>query len=551
MNTSAAFDFRLLLGGEVLRRARASSGWWWRVLVASLAVNLLVLTPTLYMLQLYERVLYSMNHLTLAMVSLLAAVLLVGMGMADRWRGIWLDRAAASLQQRLQGALFLAGWRAASQGEVSVGSNRLRDLAVLRQYLAGPGATAFLDLPWTPVYLALTWVLHPWLGVALLCFLVLQCLLAWKGHALSVPAATAVQDSAAEEARHARRQFQQADTVAALGMFPGLRARWLQRHLHALCTSQRTQALSNRLAAISKSLRYVQQSAALGLGAWLAIRGEITAGAMIAGTVLTTRALAPVDALVGQWKDLLAAMHATTRIEKALAPAPSLSSQLREHAASPQGDLVLDGVSACLSGQDRCVLHNVSCTVPAGQLVAVVGPSGAGKSTLARLIVGAWPHALGGISRPIQGAGIGYLPQDVVLLPGTVAENIARMGLPDPQAVLAAAQRAGVNEIVLRLPKGYDTLVGEGGHPLSGGMSQRLALARALYGNPSLVVLDEPTAHLDEAGELALASLLQHLRQAGRTVILITHSQSLLRLVDRTITLENGQIVADDARVHQ
>lgn len=547
MNRSATLSPGALLDGTVLRQARAGRRWWWRVAAASLTVNLLLLTPTLYMLQLYERVLYSMNHLTLAMVSLLAAVLLLAMGWADRWRGIWLDRAAASLQQRLQGALFQSGWRAAHRGAAVEGSDRLRDLAVLRQYLAGPGATAALDLPWTPVYLGLTWVLHPMLGVALLCFLLLQVLLAWKGHSLSVPAAVAVQVSATEEARHARRQFQQADTVAPLGMSSGLRARWLQRHMVALNVSQRSQALSNRLAAASKSLRYLQQSAALGLGAWLVVRGEISAGAMIAGTVLTTRALAPVDALVSQWKELLAAIHAALRIESALAPGAVQPQQMIEYVAQPHEGLVLDDVSAWVPGQDRCVLLDISLTFPAGQIVAVTGPSGAGKSTLARLLVGAWPSAFGSIWRPIGGSRTGYLPQEAVLLPGTVAENIARMGIPDPQTVLAAAQRADVHDLVLRLPKGYDTPIGEGGYRLSGGMSQRLALARAIYGDPSLVVLDEPAAHLDEAGELALATLLQSLRQAGCTVIVITHTRSLLRLVDRTLILDSGQIVGDDS----
>lgn len=534
------------LDGAVMRQARTSrQGWWW-VLGASLVFNLLVLTPTIYMLQLYERVLYSMNELTLIMVSLLALLLLGAMGWADHWRGVWIDRCAGALQAQLQGRLFQAGWQAALRGAPGVGSERQRDLATVRQFLASPGFSGLLDLPWTPVYVVLTWVLHPVLGAAVLGFLLLQAVLAWKGHALSVPVAQAVQATAAHEATHARRQFQQADVVAALGMAAGLRARWLRWHQGALDAVMRSQALSNRLAAASKGLRYLQQSAALGLGAWLTVRGELSAGAMIAGTMLTTRALAPVDAVVNQWKDVLAALQAVAGIDQALELGAAPQPGLIEHRVSTSEALILDDVSAWVPGSDRSILRKLHLVVPPGQVVAVVGSSGAGKSTLARLLAGVWPWAFGGIWRPVGNASVGYLPQEVTLLTGTVAENIARMGQPDPKAVLLAAQRAGVHDLIQRLPKGYDTVVGEGGHPLSGGMTQRLGLARALYGEPRLLVLDEPGAHLDEAGELALEALLQSLRTAGCIAVVVTHARALLRVADRVLLLDRGQIVTDE-----
>ena len=549
MNISKTPGLWLLHYRAVMAHAPSTRAWWWPALVASLVVNLLVLTPTLYMLQLYERVLYSMNPLTLGMVSLLALVLLVAMALADRWRGIWLTGAADDLQRRLSVPLFQAGWHAALQGQPASGTERQRDLAAIRQFIVGPGFSGLLDLPWTPVYAALAWLLHPLLGLAVLCFLLLQCLLAWQGHALSVPAAQGVQAAVSEEFTHVRRQFQQADTVAAMGMAPGLLGRWLERHRASLDATMQSLALSNRLAGVSKSLRYLQQSAALGLGAWLVARGELSAGAMIAGTVLATRALAPVDAVVGQWKDLLATLQALGRVDAALAPSVKAPPALVEHAALAGDPLTLDDVKAWVPGTDQVILRGVSLVLPPSQVIALTGPSGAGKSTLARVMARGWPHASGTVWRPQGDAAVGYLPQDVVLLPGTVGENIARMAQPDPQAVVTAAQGVGLHELILRLPKGYDTVVGEGGYPLSGGMCQRVGLARAIYGQAQLLVLDEPSAHLDEAGALALLALLNDLRQRGCTVIVVTHARAMLQAADRILSLDSGQIVADDTAV--
>jgi ATP-binding cassette subfamily C exporter for protease/lipase len=532
---------------EAVRDAAASvRGGFLKALSASLVVNLLILTPTLYMLQLYERVLYSMNGLTLAAVSLLAALLLACMGLADRWRGAWQTRAASDFQQRLQGPLFQAGWRAALAGGRSEGPHRQRDLASVRQFLAGPGFAGLLDLPWTPVYVAVTWLLHPVLGASVLVFAVLQALLAWKGHGLSLQPAAALQTVVIEEAASTGRMFRQSEAVAAMGMAPGLRGQWLQRHRRSLAATQRTQVLANRLTALSKTLRYLQQSAALGIGAWLAVRGEISAGAMIAGTVLTTRALAPIDAVVTVWKDLLAAVAALGRIDASLRAAPAGAPELTEHEVPAGEALTLDEVSAWVPGVERPILRGISLTLAPGQVHALVGPSGAGKSTLARLLAGAWPCAFGGVWRPSLSLGLGYLPQEVVLFPGTVAENIARLGPPQGDAVVAAARRVGLHEQILRLPKGYDTVVGEGGHPLSGGLCQRIGLARALFGDPPLVILDEPAAHLDEAGERVLEAVLADLRQAGRTVLIVTHARPLLRVADRILILDQGQIVADE-----
>ena len=522
-----------------------------RALAFSLGVNLLILTPTIYMLQLYERVLFSFNLLTLVAVSFMAFVLLAGMGLADRQRARWLSGAGMALEQQLAGRLFQAGYGQALSGVDNTGAARLRDAAQVRQFVGGPGFAGLLELPWSLLYVGVTWLLHPWLGMAVLVFVVLQALLAWKGHGLSVVRIEAAQAAARLESAFTQWKFRHAEVVAGLGMTPGLQARWQQRHADALASATQAQAQGNRLTALSKSLRYVQQSLALGLGAWLAVRGELSVGAMIAGTVLTTRALAPVDAVVSVWKDLIAARTALRRIDDALATNPTeppLQTGQRPLDIQPVpvgAPLHLDDVAAWDPSGQRAVLEHISLTLQPGQVVAVVGPSGAGKSSLAKLVAGIWPVATGVMRSPVGQAAIGYLPQDVELFDGTVAENIARLGMPRPDAVLAAAQRAGLHDTILRLPKGYDTVLGQGGHPLSGGLRQRVALARAIYGEPRLVVLDEPNAHLDQAGEHALSVLLQGLKDAGCTVLVVTHRQALLKAVDRILYLEQGQLVAD------
>jgi ATP-binding cassette subfamily C exporter for protease/lipase len=541
MSRAEALDGNAMPADRVDMARAGVRPWLIKALVASLAVNLLILTPTLYMLQLYERVLYSMNTLTLLAVSVMAALLLAMMGYADGLRGIWLAGAASSFQQRLQGPLFEAGWRAGLGTTGGDGIGWQRELAGLRSFIAGPGCSALLDLPWTPIYIAVTWLLHPVLGVAVLCFVLLQALLAWQGYARSLTSAKAVQSAASSEAAFTFRKFRHADTIDALGMAPALRSRWLSRHLATLEVTQQSGSLTNRLAAVSKTLRYLQQSAALGIGAWLAVQGEISAGAMIAGTVLATRALAPIDGVVTVWKDVLASRQALARIRSALGPA--MATSLRVEEAGVDEPMTLEGVSAWATDEDRPILRDLQLALRPGEVVAVVGASGAGKSTLMRLLVGVWPDARGLIRRPSALLGQGYLPQDVTLYTGSIAENIARMGMPRSEAVLAAAAAVGLHEQILRLPEGYDTVVGDGGLAVNGGLCQRIGLARALYGNPRLVVLDEPGAHLDEAGERSLLDVLKSLRQSGCIVIFVTHAAGLLRAADRIVTLDHGEIV--------
>ncbi|TXH89165.1 MAG: ATP-binding cassette domain-containing protein [Rhodoferax sp.] len=533
---------------DALRAGRRDMRW---ALLGMLGVNLLVLTPTIYMLQLYERVLYSFNAITLLAVSVMAAVLLAGMALADRLRSFAVARMGLQLEERLAAALFQHGLQQGFAGEGAAGAARLRDLGVVTQFIRGSGFTGLLDLPWSPLYIAVTWLLHPWLGAAILVFVCLQMWLAWQSRRLIVAPTQAAQALAQVETAFVRWKLRCAEVVAAMGMGPVLEQRWAVHHQRALDSAMDLQALSSRLGAWSKALRYIQQSLALGLGGWLVIRGELSAGAMIAGTMLTTRALAPVDAVVTVWRDLLAARQALMRLDTALTAevlplvaAPDGRPLRTEEAAAHEG-LRLSGVNAWVPGGERQVLHGIHLQLRPGEIVAVVGPSGAGKSTLAKLVAGAWPCASGHLARSADTA-VGYLPQDIELYDGTVAENIARLGMPNPGAVVGAAQLAGLHELILRLPKGYDTPLGDGRHPLTPGQSQRVALARALYGSPRLLVLDEPNAHLDDAGERALKAVLQDVRAAGGMVLLVTHRQGLLDTVDRVIALERGVLVANE-----
>lgn len=533
---------------EALRAGRRDLRW---ALLGMLGVNLLVLTPTIYMLQLYERVLYSFNAITLLAVSVMAAVLLAGMALADRLRSFAVARMGLQLEERLAAALFQHGLQQGFAGEGAAGAARLRDLGVVTQFIRGSGFTGLLDLPWSPLYIAVTWLLHPWLGAAILVFVCLQMWLAWQSRRLIVAPTQAAQALAQVETAFVRWKLRCAEVVAAMGMGPVLEQRWAVHHQRALDSAMDLQALSGRLGAWSKALRYIQQSLALGLGGWLVIRGELSAGAMIAGTMLTTRALAPVDAVVTVWRDLLGARQALIRLDSSLTGEvlPLVTSPdgrpLRTDDAPAHEGLRLSGVNAWVPVSEHQVLHDIHLQLRPGDIVAVVGPSGAGKSTLAKLVAGAWPCASGHVARSSDTA-VGYLPQDIELYDGTVAENIARLGMPNPGAVVEAAQRAGLHELILRLPKGYDTPLGEGRHPLTPGQSQRVALARALYGSPRLLVLDEPNAHLDDAGERALKAVLQDVRAAGGMVLLVTHRQGLLDTVDRVIALERGVLVANE-----
>ena len=531
----------------------------WLLIAVSSVANLLMLLPTIYMLQIFDRVMISKNILTLLIVSLIVAGLYGVQAFSEWLRTRIIVAAGIRIDMAINAPLFHSVFQ-----DRLAASNRnpiqaLNDLTTIRQWMTGSGLHAFLDAPWSPFYVAIMFVLHPVLGWLTLFFMLL--LLAFAFYALRKT--RDVGDASIEEERELNEfvfnKLRNAEVIEAQGMVPNLLNRWWARQVELNKLQHHSLDLEERVTATSKQLKFGMNSFALGAGALLAIQGEITLGAMIAASLIMGRATAPVDNLVFGWKGLLTTKSAFERLEGLL--------QDHAHTMRPQGpglklpatfDIDLQNVHVALGqpgqpGQPaRAVLQNLSLQIPSGQCTVVLGPSGAGKSTLARLLVGiVLPSQgrvrLGGmdptlLDKAALGGKIGYLPQEVELFSESMASNIARLGEPDSEKVIAAARAVGIHEFILALPRGYDTVVGEVGGMLSGGQRQRIALARAVYDMPPLLVLDEPNASLDEAGETALSAVIAAMKQAGSTVVLISHRPTAIQAADQVVVLAKGQI---------
>ena len=522
----------------------------------SMVANVLMLTPTLYMLQVYDRVLASQSELTLIAMSLLTLFLFAVMAFAEWMRSRLLVSAGVRLDEQLSTQVFNASFEAHLSQSGTSPSRAFGDLIQIRQFLTGNGIFAFFDAPWAPIYMAVLFFLHPWLGVMGMVFALIQAALAWFGHRHTVAPSEAAVKAGSDSSSFLQGKLRNSEVLESMGMVPNLQKRWALRHQTHLSKSGEAQQLTHRITAWSKFIRYSQQSLALGAGALLAIDGQISLGAMIASSVLMTRALAPIDMMVGSWRQFTGMRFAFARLEKMLKDYPPRDPALKR--VAPTGEITLHNVFATASGRADPILKNISLSVPSGTVTAVLGPSGSGKSTLARVLMGIWPDVSGNVlidGLPIEswnrvelGPYLGYLPQDIELFEGSIAENIARFGEVDPIKVIDAAQNAGLHDMILRFPKGYDTPIGEAGNLLSGGQRQRIGLARAIYGSPQLVVLDEPNANLDDAGETALFRTIQQLKAKGRTVFLITHRPAAVAVADRILILRDGQVVANGPR---
>jgi len=522
----------------------------------SMIANVLMLTPTLYMLQVYDRVLASQSELTLMAMSLLALFLFAVMGFAEWMRSRLLVSTGVRLDDQLSTQVFNASFEAHLSQSGASPSRAFGDLIQIRQFLTGNGIFAFFDAPWTPIYMAVLFFLHPWLGVLGIVFALVQASLAWFGHRHSLAPSEAATQAGSEAGQFLQGKLRNAEVLESMGMVHNLRARWEQRHQNHLDKSSAAQQLTHRITAWSKFIRYTQQSLSLGVGALLVIDGQLSPGGMIAANVLMARALAPIDMIVGSWRQFIGMRYAFSRLEQMLIDFPTRDTAFKR--VAPTGAVTLQEVFATAPGRADPILKKVSFQVPAGIVTAVLGPSGSGKSTLARVLMGIWPDVSGqvlfdelpvdGWNRVELGPHLGYLPQDIELFEGTIAENIARFGEVDPTQVIDAAQSAGLHDMILRFPKGYDTPIGEAGNLLSGGQRQRIGLARAIYGSPQLVVLDEPNANLDDAGEAALFKTIQQLKAKGSTVFLITHRPGALAVADRILILRDGHVVANGPR---
>lgn len=524
--------------------------------VFSMVANVLMLSPTLYMLQVFDRVMISRSELTLLAMSLITLFLFAVMAFAEWMRSKVLVRSGVRLDAALGTRVFNSSFESRLGQSSETSTRAFSDLIQIRQFLTGNGIFAFFDAPWAPIYIAVLFFLHPMLGWASIVFALVQLALAWFGHRHTVAPSEAAARSAGESGAYLQSKLRNAEVLESMGMVHNLRPHWFARHQKTLALQSDSLSLTHRITAWSKFVRYSQQSLALGVGALLVIDGQLSPGGMIAANVLMTRALAPIDMMVGTWRAFTSARFSFLRLESLLRDYPERDPALSR--VAPQGSVVLKDVFATAPGRATPILKGVNTAVEAGTVLVVLGPSGSGKSTLARTIVGIWPNVSGEVlldglpidswDRTELGPYLGYLPQDIELFEGSIAENIARFGQVDSNQVIAAARTAGLHDMILRFPKGYDTPIGEAGGLLSGGQRQRIGLARAVYGDPVLVVLDEPNANLDDVGEAALVQAVRGLKAAGKTVVLITHRPGIVAVADRLLLLRDGVVQADGPR---
>lgn len=537
---------------EMLAALTAYKRAFFNIGLFSAVINLLMLAPALYMLQVYDRVLASGNQMTLLMLTLMILGLFGLMGALEWVRSQVVIRLGTQMDMRLNQRVYDAAFEAQLRTGSPAAAQALNDLTSLRQFATGNALFAFFDAPWFPVYLFVIFMFSPWLGLLALGGAVLLMILAWVNQHVSQAPLKAASELSVQATQQASAHLRNAEAIEAMGMLDTLRGRWLAQHTAFLAQQNLASEKTATVSAWSKGVRLALQSLVLGLGALLAVQGQITAGMMIAGSILMGRVLSPIDQLIGVWKQWSSARLAYQRLEALLHSYPARAQRMALPA--PRGELAVEQLSASAPGTRRATLANLSFTLPAGQVLGVIGPSGCGKSTLARLLIGVWQPLAGKVrldgaelsqwDKHQLGPHLGYLPQDIQLFAGTIAQNIARFAEVDADKVLAAAQLAGVHQLILQLPEGYETRLGEGGAGLSGGQKQRIGLARALYGLPAVIVLDEPNSNLDEAGEQALLQAIAQLKQHKRTLILITHKPNVLTLTDQLLILREGQLQA-------
>ncbi|WP_245263470.1 type I secretion system permease/ATPase [Azorhizobium doebereinerae] len=518
--------------------------------VFSLFINILGLTGPLYMMQVYDRVLSSRNIATLVVLTILIAILYAVCAWLESLRSRLLVRAGLKFDEEVNDHVFDAVQRASLRKASASHVQALRDTDTVREFFSGGGLISLCDLPWVPIYILFATLLSPWYGL----LAVLSCVISGGLAVANDRATRKLLDQATKAniaaANQATTTFRNAEVLQAMGMVPNLRRRWIASHGDALGWHAVASDRGGALMAATRFNRMFMQSLILGLGAYLAINREITPGMMIAASIIVGRCIQPIEMAIGNWKAIVNMRSAYGRVQELLRGLPPQGSRMRLPA--PQGAVQVENLIAHAPGTEFPVLRGINFAVPAGSVLGIIGPSAAGKSSLARILVGVWPATAGAVRLdgsdlrhwdPEQlGGHLGYLPQDVELFAGSIADNIARFGEKDEALIVQAAQMAGTHEMIQRLPHGYNTDIGENGASLSGGQRQRIALARALYGLPALIVLDEPNASLDAAGEQALILAVQALKKAGRTVILITHKTNNLSLCDLVLLLNEGSV---------
>jgi ATP-binding cassette subfamily C exporter for protease/lipase len=538
--------------GQLVWRARKEFMW---VGIFSCVYNLLLITPTLYMLQVFDRVMLSKSEVTLIALTLLMLAGLILSSFADWIRTQVLVRTTLRFDQQLNTRILKACFDSRRKGTEEKAQMVFNDLTSMRQLVSSQSFFTVFDIPWTPVYLAVLFMMHPVLGWTGLVFMVLFGILAYLSNKWTEAPFELAMDAAQVANTYVGAKLKNSEIVESLGMLSNLRTRWLRLYLGHLKIHTYSQENMHKVQMLSKLVRQCQQSVVLSIGAYLVIQGELSSGAMVASNMLMSNALRPIDMMVSSWKMFMQAKTAYLRVEKMLIDFP-----LQEIANMPgdlKGPMQWRNLGTTVPGRVEPILQGLNAEFKEGQVIAIAGHSGAGKSTLLRCILGISQGVMGQVrlngqdmtqmQREALGGQVGYMPQDIELMDGSIAENIARFGEVNSEAVIEAAQKVGIHQMILRMPKGYDTSIGEAGGFLSGGQRQRLALARAIYGNPQLLVLDEPNANMDEQGTTALVTTLNLMKSTGALIFMVAHDRNLLATADRLVVLAKGKMLHNEA----
>ena len=521
---------------------------FWVIALFSGVINLLAVVPAIYMMQVFDRVMSSRNEMTLLLLTLMALGLFLLSSMVEWIRGQVMIRMSEGIDQDLGERIFGVAFQKSLKEHNANPAQVMSDLNALRQFVTGSALISLLDLPWMPIFLIVTGMLHPWLGLfTLLGAMILFALAIWNEHATRKGLDEANQMSV-QASRYVNSTLQNAEVIQAMGMLGNMQRRWAAMQQKLIAAQAGASDKGAAISTVTRLVRTAWQSLAMAVAMLLILEGQITGGVMMAAGFLIGKAMLPAEQAISSWKQLDGAKASYQRLCELLEEFPRPVPKMPLPA--PTGALRIERLVVTPPGSNKPVINGIDLALNKGEVLAIIGPSASGKSSLARAMVGVWPSTHGSVrldgaeisqwSREALGPYLGYLPQDIELFAGTVAENIARFAEVDSAKVIEAATLAGIHAMILRFPHGYDTQLGPGGMGLSGGQKQRIGLARALYGQPPLIVLDEPNSNLDDAGEAALVAAIGQLRQAGSTVVLVTHRPSVLAVIDKLLVLQDG-----------